>query len=163
MRKEDSMEKKTKPGEKGFGFVLFLFGAVVTALSIPMYQDDPQLSAYGFMPLFLGVLLMILSLIDILQTRRYASELAGIPWKEKVREMARYLAPVDVLVVIGLMLLYCAAMYLGVPFIVATPVYLWASICYLRRKAYLMNLVYTAIVMVFVMVVFRLVFRVILP
>lgn len=157
------MEKKSKPGEKGFGVVLFLFGLFVTALAVPMYLDDPQLSSYGAMPLFLGILLMVLSAIDILQTRTYSSEIAELPLGEKVKTTLRYLLPVDVLAVIALLILYCTAMYLGVPFVVATPVYLWVTICYLRRKAYLMNLLYTAIVMVFVMVVFRLVFRVILP
>ena len=149
-----------------------------------MYQDDPKVSSYGAMPVFLGCLLILFSLIIIIQNIRKKSEMSGQPFKAQLSIGWRHLFQKDVAVMVLLLLAYSVALFLGLGFVIATPVFLWVSMCYLtgkkkpapgqtaaeksdmnafRVKMYGMNLVYSAIVMAFVMLVFKVVFRVVLP
>ena len=58
---------------------------------------------------------------------------------------------------------YCIALNLKVGFYIATPVFLWVSMCYLMRKDYVKNILWTALCMAFILVVFRFIFSVMLP
>lgn len=157
------MEGKTKPGEKGFAFVLLGFGILVLTEAVKMYQKEPKVSSYGAMPVFLGSLLILFSVVIVIQNLKKTSEMSGKPWKEQLATGLRHLFRKDVAVMTLLLLAYSMALFFGLGFVAATPVFLWVSMCYLTRKKYAMNLVYTAIVMAFVMIVFKLVFRVVLP
>lgn len=75
----------------------------------------------------------------------------------------RYVLPKEVLVVFLAILVYCALLLAGVSFYIATPLFLYGSMCYLMRKDYLKNIIWTAIVMAFIVVVFRMLFSVIFP
>ena len=153
------MDGKTRPGEKGFAFVLLGFGVLVLAEAVKMYQKDPKVSSYGAMPVFLGCLLILFSLIIIIQNTKKKSEMSGQSFKTQLSIGWRHLFQIDVAVMILLLL----ALFLGLGFVIATPIFLWVSMSYLTRKKYAMNLVYTAIVMAFIMLVFKVVFRVVLP
>ncbi len=157
------MEGKTRPGEKGFAFVLLGFGVLVLAEAVKMYQKDPKVSSYGAMPVFLGCLLILFSLIIIIQNTKKKSEMSGQSFKTQLSIGWRHLFQIDVAVMILLLLAYSVALFLGLGFVIATPIFLWVSMSYLTRKKYAMNLVYTAIVMAFIMLVFKVVFRVVLP
>lgn len=60
-------------------------------------------------------------------------------------------------------LAYCALLLAGVSFYIATPLFLYGSMCFLTRRNYLKNILWTAVVMAFIVVVFRLLFGVIFP
>lgn len=51
----------------------------------------------------------------------------------------------------------------GLSFYVATPLFLYGCMCYLMRKSYLKNILWTALVMAFIILVFRMLFSVIFP
>lgn len=157
------MEKKTKPGEKIFPVLLLILGLYVTRESWRMYQNAPELQGYGTVPLFCGAAVTILAVVIIFSNFFKKSELAGASPKEKVVAMVRHLFSFDVMVMTALILVYCIVLGLGVPFIAASPVFLWASMSFLARGNLVKNLLYTLIVMVFVILVFKVGFSVVLP
>jgi len=118
------MENKTKPGEKGFAFVLLGFGIFVLVSAVDMYRQSPSVSSYGAMPLFLGILLTVFSLIIIVQNFRKESAISGKRFSEQASVALRHLFSKDVTVMILLLLLYSIALFLGAGFTVATSIYL---------------------------------------
>ncbi len=157
------MDKKTKPGEKGFPILLLLLGIFVTKESAEMYRQAPQLQGYGTVPLICGILLIVLSVFVILNNFRLESEIKEQPVKEKAQNVIQHLFSKDVLVMLALIVAYCLLLNFGLPFIVSSPIFLWVSMTYLRRGDYIKNIVFTAIIMVFVIVVFNVAFHVVLP
>ena len=157
------MDKKTKPGEKGFPVVLLLLGIFVTKESAAMYREAPQLESYGTVPLICGILLIVFSVFIIINNFRMQSEIKGLPFKEKAESVVSHLFSKDVLVMLALILIYCLLLNFGLPFIISSPIFLWVSMTYLRRGGYVRNIIYTAIIMVFVIVVFNVAFHVVLP
>ncbi len=157
------MDRKTKPGEKGFTVILLLAGLFVTMESLKMYREDPQLQGYGTVPLICGVLLSLFSIIILLKNLRTESEIKGMSFKEKTSAVVRHLFIMDVVVMLLLIVAYCLLLYFGIPFVISSPIFLWASMSYLRRTGYVKNILFTAVVMAFVIVVFHVAFGVVLP
>ncbi|MGN1349637.1 MAG: tripartite tricarboxylate transporter TctB family protein [Anaerovoracaceae bacterium] len=157
------MEKKTKPGEKIFPVLLLMLGLFVTRDSYRMYQNAPELQGYGTVPLFCGIAVTLLAVVIIFSNFFKKSELAGCSPKEKLLAVIRHLFSFDVMVMTAMILAYCIALGLGAPFIAASPVFLWASMSFLGRGNLVKNLIYTLIVMVFVILVFKVGFSVVLP
>ena len=58
---------------------------------------------------------------------------------------------------------YCVLLANGIPFIVSSPIFLWAAMTYLERGNFVKNILFTAIVMAFVILVFKVGFHVVLP
>lgn len=153
----------TGPGERGFILLLLVLGIYITIESWKMYQDSPMLSGYGTVPLICGVLLSVLSAFALVRALMMESEIRGLPAEEKAKKTVQHLFSRDVVITLGLIVLYCISMALGAPFIIATPVFLWVSMTYLRRGQYLKNVLYSAIVFAFVYLVFHVGFSVVLP
>ena len=154
---------KTKPGEKGFAVVVLIFGAGVLWQGILMFQKSPKISSYGAMPLFLGALLVFLSILNIAKTFKRKSTLDSYQQKEKFLFVVRHLFSRDVFIMIIFLILYCLALFFNFGFVVSTSVYLLVSMHYLTRKKIIACALYTAAVMLFVMFVFKIVFKVVLP
>lgn len=157
------MDRKTKPGEKGFTVILLLAGLFVTVESLKMYREDPTLQGYGTVPLICGVLLSLFSLIVLLKDLKTESEIKGLPFKEKASSVIHHLFIVDVVIMLLFIAAYCLMLYFGIPFVISSPIFLWASMSYLRKTGYVKNILFTAIVMAFVIVVFNVAFGVVLP
>lgn len=157
------MDKQTKPGEKGFPVLLLIFGIYVTKESFAMYQESPELQGYGTIPLFCGGMMVLLSIIIILGNFFKKSEIAGRPFNEQAAAIVKHLVTQDVLLMLIMIVAYCVIMALGVPFVVASPVFLWGAMTYLERGNFVKNIIFTAIVMAFVLVVFKIGFGVVLP
>ena len=75
----------------------------------------------------------------------------------------RYAVPKDVVVMLVAVLAYCVALLMGLSFYIATSLFLYGTMCYLTRKNYLKNVLWTALVMAFIVVVFRMLFSVVFP
>lgn len=157
------MEKKTKPGEKGFPVLLLIVGIYITKESFKMYKRAPELSGYGTVPLFCGILMTVLAAIIIITNMFHKSEVSGLPMKEQAVAVIKHLFSLDVLVMLALIIAYCVSMAFGAPFIVASPLFLWIAMSYLERGNYVKNIIYTVIVMAFVILVFEVGFSVVLP
>lgn len=162
-----NMKKKTKPGEKGFPVLLLLLGIFITSESWKMYQKAPELQGYGTVPLICGALLTILSLLNILTDLRMTSEIKGLALKDKAVAIVKHLLSPDVLIMALFIIIYCIAMSLGLMFEVASMIFLWGSMMVFHhgegKKSILKNLIYSALVLLFVIVVFHVGFHVVLP
>ena len=157
------MEKKTRPGEKVFPVLLLIAGVLITREAWGMYKRSPELSGYGTVPLFCGVMITLLSVVIIITNMFHKSEIAGMPLKDKAVAVVKHLFSLDVLVMLAMIIVYCVLMANGVPFVIASPVFLWAAMTYLERGNYVKNILFTAIVMAFVILVFKVGFHVVLP
>lgn len=160
---EPEVQVTHSSGEKGFAVVLLVIGLFFTWQSYLMFREDPVASSYGAVPLFLSGLITLLALLIIITDRKKKSPSTGKPLKEAVHLALFHVARKDILVMLGLIALYCLALYLNAGFMIATPVFLWVSMTYLSRGNYLKNILWTAICMVFIFLVFKVLFAVVLP
>lgn len=157
------MERKLRPGEKGFALVLLALGIFITYMSAGMYRESPTLQGYGTIPLICGAMMIAFSGFIFLDGFRYKSENKGRNAVEQLKAVLKHLLPVDVLVIFAFIVIYCALMALGLPFVAASPIFLWCSMMYLRKRQPLRNVIYTALVMAFIILVFHVGFHVVLP
>lgn len=160
---EEKKQKPFAPGEKGFAFALLIFGAFFLWQSWKLYQAHPGADAAGAMPLFVSALIVIFSICIIVSDWKAPSVNHGLSFGEQAKKTLGYIFQIDVLVEMGLILAYCFALNFGLGFYIATPVFLWVSMCYLMRKDYVKNLLWTALCMAFIIIVFRFIFSVVLP
>ncbi|MGF6905771.1 tripartite tricarboxylate transporter TctB family protein [Fusobacterium sp. PH5-44] len=156
-------EDKFKPGEKGFAVFLLLFGLYFFYGSINLYRNDPKPSSYGAVPLFVSAVIIIFSLAVIISDRKKKTETEKMNRKKMIGTTLSYIFPLDVLIIMILMVLYCIGLYVNIGFFIATPIFLWFSMCYLMRKNYLKNIIWTALSMVFILIIFTHIFKVVLP
>lgn len=157
------MDKNTKPGEKGFPVILLFIGIFITAEAVKMYKDAPELSGYGTLPLICGILIIILSVFIIINNFRFKSEISGISAKKQAEAVVKHLFSKDAMVMTALIMAYCVMLSLGAGFIVSSPIFLWVSMTYLSKGRYVKNIFYTIIVMLFIVLIFNIVFKVVFP
>jgi len=160
---EEKKQAPFVPGEKGFAVFLLLFGAFFLWQSVLLYGEHPGADSAGAVPLFVSALIVILAIAIIATDRKAPSVNKGQTVGVIIKNTLGYMFQKDVLVEMGLILAYCVALNFGLGFYIATPVFLWVSMCYLMRKDYVKNLLWTALCMAFIVVVFRFIFSVVLP
>lgn len=154
---------KYHPGEKGFAIFLFLFGLFFTYQSFLMYIAKPGASSHAAVPLFVSILIVIFSTLIFIFDFKKDSTNDGIPFSKKIEKTLYYMLPKDVLVIIVLILLYCIALMFNFGFYLITPLFLWAAMSYLMNKNYVKNILWTALNLLFIYIVFSFVFNVVLP
>lgn len=158
--------KALEAGEKVFAIVLLILGAAAFGLSLELWMrmKEPRIASAAAMPLFVSGLWTLLALLTVIENVKLTTPLSKMQsWKEKLWSGLVYAMPRNVVVILLAILLYCAALRLGISFYIATPLFLYGTMCYLLRKGYLKNILWTAIVMAFVVIVFRMLFNVIFP
>ncbi len=152
-----------KSGEKGFSFFLLAFGLFFTWQSLLLYQESPELSSYGSVPLFCSLAISILSLLVIITDWNKESVNSGKAILQQVKNALSHLFTKDVIVMVAFVVAYCSALCVGVNFMISTPVFLWVSMTFLSRGNYVKNLLWSALCMGFIYVVFQILFSVVLP
>lgn len=150
-------------GEKGFAVFMLLIGLFFTWQSWILYQDNPGLSSCGSVPLFCSVVITLFSLITIILDRKKATENTGKPIAQILTDTWHHLFPIDVIILILFIVVYCITLYLGLGFMYVTPVFLWGSMTFLSRGNYVKNILWTALCMLFIYLVFHVMFNVVLP
>ncbi len=160
---EEKKQKPFAPGEKGFAVFLLLFGSFFLWQSWTLYQEHPGADSAGAVPLFVSALVVIFAICIIVSDLKAPSVNQGLGIGEQVKKTLGFIFQSDVLVELLLILAYCVALNFGLGFYIATPLFLWISMCYLMRKDYAKNLLWTALCMAFIVVVFRFIFSVVLP
>jgi hypothetical protein len=154
------------PGEKVFSVVLFVLGLVALgmALELWMRMSEPRIASAGALPLFVSGVWVVLAFLTVLENFKLTSPLSALKdKKEKIKQGLAYALPIDVLVILAAVLVYCILLFVGVSFYIATPLFLYGSMCYLMKKDYLKNILWTALVMAFIVLVFRMLFGVVFP
>lgn len=158
------MSSKIKPGEIVFLFILLGIGAGALIESINMYMDDPTPSSYGAMPLFLSSIIVLFMIkIIFFESNKTVSESENFVLEEKFKIVVKYVFTKDILVVLLMLIGYCLLLVLGIGFELATPIFLFISMSYLMNGKYLQSLIFTVVVMVFILIIFNTIFQVILP
>ena len=170
---EEAPEEKKfilQPGERVFAVVLLALGLVALYLSLKLWfkMPQPRVSSAAALPLMASGVWVLLALITLVQDFKLLSPLSGLSSvAEKIKKGLQFAFPLDTLVVLGGILIYCLLLFLGVSFYIATPLFLYGCMCYLMRdnlvKNLLWNILWTAVVMAFIILVFRMLFSVVFP
>ena len=166
---EETPEEKKfilQPGERVFAVVLLALGLVALYLSLKLWfkMPQPRVSSAAALPLFASGVWVLLALITLLQDFKLLSPLSGLATTaEKIKKGLQFAFPLDTVVVLGGILIYCLLLFLGVSFYIATPLFLYGCMCYLMRGNLVKNILWTAIVMAFIILVFRMLFSVVFP
>jgi len=151
-------------GEKGFTIILLLVSLFFFYQSVLLYRENPGISSCAALPLGVSGFLVVLVLWNVLLNIKKKTPLKEITsLAERARSALGYIFAKDIVVMIGIIVLYSIALLLGLGFYIATPLFLWGSMCYLLRKDYIKNLLWMAICMLFIFLVFTLAFSVVLP
>lgn len=163
--KEHSLEA----GEKVFSFIVLVFGVIALKLSVDLWfsislRRGPRIASAAAVPVFVSALWVIMSLWTVIENFKLSTPLSKVKstW-EKITKAIAYALPLNVVIMLALIVAYCAALVMGVSFYIATPAFLYVSMCYLTRKDYVKNILWTGIVMAFIVVVFRMLFSVVFP
>lgn len=163
--KEHSLEA----GEKVFSVILLLVGCVALYLSINLWfsislRRGPRIASAAAVPVFVSALWVLMSLWTVIENFRLTTPLSNVKGLgSKFIKAVQYAMPLNVLIMLVLIIAYCVALLEGVSFYIATPAFLYISMCYLTRKDFLKNIIWTAIVMAFIVLVFRVLFSVVFP
>lgn len=165
---EASPEEKAvlAPGEKVFTVVLLILGLIAFLLSLQLWfkMDTPRISSAGALPLFVTGLWVVLAVMAIFENLKLTSPLSGLEnTKDRLLKGLGYAFPLDVAVMLAIVIGYCVALYLGLSFYIATSLFLYGGMCYLSKKNFVKNLLWTAVVMAFIVLVFRVLFGVVFP
>ena len=153
-------------GEKVFAVVLLLTGLGAFGLALELWSrmSEPKIASAAALPLFVSGLWVIMALLTVIENFKLDTPLTGMSgWKEKLWAGLRYAMPKEVVIVLLAIAAYCVLLLVGLSFYVATPLFLYGCMCYLMRKSYLKNILWTALVMAFIILVFRMLFSVIFP
>ena len=163
--KEHSLEA----GEKVFSFILLIVGVIALKLSGDLWfsislRRGPRIASAAAVPVFVSALWVLMSLWTVIENFKLTTPLSKVKGVgEKIMKALAYALPLNVIIMLALIVAYCVALVEGVSFYIATPAFLYISMCYLMRKDYLKNILWTGIVMAFIVLVFRMLFSVVFP
>ena len=163
--KEHSLEA----GEKVFSVILLIIGIIALKLSVDLWfsislRRGPRIASAAAVPVFVSALWVILALWTVIENFKLTTPLSKVQgFGEKFIKAIQYAMPLNVLIMLIAIVAYCVALVEGVSFYIATPAFLYFSMCYLMRKDYVKNILWTACVMAFIILVFRMLFSVVFP
>lgn len=155
-------EEPLKPGEKGFTIFLLTFGVFALYNSLNLFLKDPRIISYGTFPLILSVLLIVFNSYVLLNCKKKKIDIKDGQSK-KTLNVLEYLLPLKVLRLLAFMILYCIALFIGIGFELSTSVFLLISIHFFCKTSLKKKLIYTAITMGSILIVFKYVFKILLP
>lgn len=168
---EETDRDKGKPdrlaaGEKGFAVGLLVWGLIAFALSMELWgrMKEPKAASAAAVPVFVSALWSFLALLTVIENGKRSTPLSSVKsGVEKGKEALFYLFPKPVRVMIGFIVVYCVMLLMGVSFYLATILFLYGSMCCLTGREYGKNMGWSLLVMGFIILVFRMLFRVVFP
>ncbi|MDO4492351.1 MAG: tripartite tricarboxylate transporter TctB family protein [Clostridia bacterium] len=158
-------QQKLAPGERVFAYILLVLGLCCVYLSWDLWNKvdtAKKMTSAAAVPMIVSVLWVVLTVFVILSERKMASGTSGT-LLERIKTTVSYIFPVDFVVMFLATIAYCIALYLGLGFYIATPLYLYATICYLQKKDPVKNILWTAIIMAMIYLLFDVLFGVVVP
>ncbi len=162
-------EHPLEAGEKVFSFILLIIGVIALKLSVDLWfsislRRGPRIASAAAVPVFVSGLWVILALWTVIENFKLTTPLSNVKgFGTKFIKAIQYALPLNVVIMLVAIVAYCVALVEGVSFYIATPAFLYFSMCYLTRKDYLKNILWTACVMAFIVLVFRMLFSVVFP
>lgn len=155
--------RKLEKGEQPFILILSIFSLVSFIASIQMFMKDTSLSSQGAFPLLISSLLLIMSAIMIYEIRRCPSAFEkNINLVNKIKATFEELFPGKILPVVIMVIIYGIALP-RVGFIISTFFFLFLSMITLKKGNIKMSLIVSAGLVVFILVLFQFIFKVLLP
>ena len=162
----DAEQPHFRPGELVFTAVLFLAGTFFFfhACKLFLRMEAPRVYSAAALPLLTSGTWMVLALLVPLENlRKRKHRRKSEPFGKKARAGVAYAFPKEVVAVLLAIVIYCTLLLARVSFYIVTPLFLYGGMCILMRGGYVKNILYTAIIMAFVVLVFRMVFGVVFP
>ena len=90
-------------------------------------------------------------------------DLAGVPLDRKLIDTFKYVFPKESFIFLLICIAYFVLLVLGVPFMIASVLFLMGSMCYMIPHNIVKNAIYTVVLLVAIYLIFVLVFKVSLP
>lgn len=160
---EKGNQRQLKAGARLVPVLILLLGAGSLPEAIKLYRNDPAVNGSGIFPIVISLIMVVLSILEILKERKSSSEITGLPLKQKLAKVVDYLIPKNVFFMLVVVVLYCVALGIGIGFEISTTLFLLISMIFYIPKKLPKNIAYTAITMVSLVVIFKIVFSVVLP
>lgn len=155
--------RKLEKGEQSFILILSIFSLVSFIASIQMFMKDTSLSSQGAFPLLISSLLLIMTVVMIWEIRKCPSTFEkNIKFSDKVKATFQELFPGKILPVIAMVIIYGIALP-RIGFIISTFLFLFLSMITLKKGNIKTSLIVSAGLVVFILVLFQFIFKVILP
>lgn len=156
---------RSRPGERAFAVILLLLGVGALAMSIELWlrMREPRAASAAALPLFASGVWVVMALWNMLEIVSWRTPASGESVWARAAGALRFALPGPVALMLALIAAYCAMLALGAGFYVTTPLFLYGTICALRRGDYVRALLWTAAVMAAVVLVFRVLFGVVFP
>lgn len=176
--KQTDDQKPFLSGEKGFAVFWLLFGLFFFWQSVLLYQEHPGIDSCASIPLFVSGAIVVCALIILFIDRNAPSKSHGKPVKEVIQDSLITMFPLDIVVALVMMLIYCIALNMGLGFYPSTFCFLWILMTWFMRNQYIRNrqfdgkifgkiaiknILWTAICLIFILLVFTYLFSVVLP
>ena len=159
-------EHPLESGEKVFAIILLIVGIAAFAMALELWlrMPEPRIASAAAMPVFVSGLWVLMSLLAVIENFKLTTPLSSLSdMSKKLVTGLRYAMPFSVAVMLLGIVAYCVLLLVGISFYIATPLFLYGSMCFLMRKDYVKNILWTAIVMAFIILVFRMLFSVVFP
>lgn len=159
--KKENGSPRREPGALAFAAVVLLLGGAAFAMALRLWLEmkEPREASAAALPLFVSALWVLMALWNLLACR--AAEDGRK--RAEAAEPLRHALPPRVLGMLGMIAAFCLLLYLGVGFVIAAPLFLYAAMCFLLRGDYGRNLLRAAAVTALIVLVFRAAFGVVLP
>jgi len=140
-------------GEKAFTIILFLAGAFFFSQAAELWgrMPQPRISSAAALPLFAGAVWTIFAFLGAVKSIK----------KPASAEKAEHAPSKEVFVMFAFVVIYCALLFFGVYFYLVTTLFLYGSMCYLSRKGFLKNMLWTGIFMLLTYFIFDVMFGVV--
>lgn len=151
-------------GEKGFTIILFLICAFILYQAVLLWKQAPGIAGPAIVPLIAIGFATLLVFVSIIANIWKTTPLTGChELGRKAKAVMEYLLPLNIVVALLAIAAYCVLLYFKVSFYIVTPIFLYGLMTFLAKGNYVKNILWTALVMAFLIVVFRMLFSVVLP
>lgn len=154
-------DEKLKVGEKLFNYILMILGIFAVYGASKISGIIPKTDSPGALPLFIAFSLCAFSLWIYGENRTF-SPIHFNTYKERQKAFKELVFPNDILIMVVLLIIYSIGLDV-IGFNISTFAFLWISMIYLTAGNWLKNLGYTAISLGFILIIFKFLFKVILP
>ena len=153
---------RREPGALAFAAAILLLGGAAFAMALALWlrTEEPREASAAALPVFVSALWVLAALWNAIAC---AAEKRKCAARSSAAEALRHALPPRALGMLGMIAAYCALLYLGVGFAIATPLFLYGAMCFLQRGDYVKNLLRAVVVTALIVLVFRGVFGVVLP
>lgn len=161
------MKDTLKPGER-FISIVFLIGALYLFVeSLKIFLDSPSASSYGALPMGVSFVMVVCMLkVVLFEDIKKKTACESDNGKSAVASAAAYMLPKDVLLFILFTILYIVLLFLDVGFIISSFIFMLGCMLYLMprdKKTLMINFLFTAVLLGFLYVAFKVAFRIVLP